>query len=136
MKTRRQTSRLILLAAVPALVALALYSALTPTSTQASHPPTDCIVDDDYVATWYHLQLFEGRTRADADEIAAAHGGWVVHPLTTHPDRPGFVLEFPCPHEDPEMLPEAMKALIATVESDPRVDHLIPSSISHHAPRL
>ena len=135
MNTRRLTSRLMLLAAVPALAFLAFYSALAPTSTQASHPPTDCIAGD-YVAIWYHLQLMEGGTRADADEIAAANGGWVVHPLTTHPDRPGFVLQFPCPHEDSGMLPEAMRALIATVESDPRVDHLIPSSISHHAPRL
>ena len=131
MNTRRLTARLILLAALPALAALASYAVLTPTYAQAQH---GCVVGD-YSAKWYHLQLVEGSTRADADDIADTNGGWVVHSLDVHPIRPGFVLEFPCPHEDPAMLPEAMNALIAAVESDPRVDEFTPSSISHHAPR-
>ncbi len=134
MNTRRLTTRFTMLAAVAALGVVALYGALAPKPTQASHPPTDCIVGD-YVATWYHLQLVEGSTRADADEIAATNGGAVVYPLTTHPLRPGFVVQFPCPHEDPELRPEAMQALITAVESDPRVDHFIPSSLSHHEHR-
>ena len=135
MNTRRQTSRLILLATVPALAFLALYTALAPTYAQAHHyDPSGCVVDG-YDATVYHLQLLEGGTRADADDIAATNGGWVVHSLDVHPTRPGFVLQFPCPHEDPAMLPAAMDALIAAVESDPRVDYLMPSETSHHEPR-
>lgn len=133
MNTRRLTTRLTMLAALAALAALALDGALAPKPTQASHPPTGCM-SDDYAATWHHLQLVEGSTGADAGEIAAANGGRVVLPLPMHPLRPWFVLQFPRLDGDPELRPEAMQALIAAVESDPRVDHLIPGSLSHHAP--
>ena len=134
MNTRRLTSRLMLLAAVPALAFLAFYSALAPTSTQASHPPTYCIAGD-YVAIWYHLQLAEGSTIDDAGEIAGKNGGKVVGTLDLSATQPGFVLEFPCLDEDPSMLPEKMEILIEKVEADKRVVHFIPDSVTHNVPR-
>ena len=135
MHTRRLTSRLIMLAAIPALAALALYGALAPPLAQAHHhSPSGCVVGN-YDASVYHLQLLEGGDRADADDIADTNGGWVVHSLDVHPTRPGYVLQFPCPDKDPALRPAAMDALIAAVESDPRVDYLMPSEVSHNEPR-
>ena len=126
MNTRRLTLRYTPLIVVAALAVLACYAALVPASVQASHDGTDCPAGKEYVA-WYYLQLVEGSTRADADEIAAANCGTVVRTRTTDPSRPRFILEFPSRYKDPMMLPEAVFALIVAVESDPRVDYLLPT---------
>ena len=134
MHTRRQTARLIPLAALAALAALASYAALALPFAQAHHAPYDCMVDD-YIATRYHLQLVEGSTFDDAGEIAGKNGGKVVGVLDLHATQPGFVLEFPCLDDDPSMLPEKMDLLIEMVESDKRVVHLIPDSVTHNVLR-
>ena len=134
MNTRRLTARLTLLPVLAALAALACYSALAPASAQAHHAPYDCMVDD-YIATRYHLQLVEGSTIDDAGEIAGKHGGKAVRVLNLHPTQPGFTLEFPCLDDDPSMLPEKMDLLIEMVESDKRVVHLIPDSVTHNVPK-
>ena len=134
MNTRRLTTQLTLLATLAALAALAGYSALAPTPAQAHHAPYDCMVDD-YIATQYHLQLVEGSTSDDAGEIAGKNGGKVVRAFDLHSSQPGFFLEFPCLDEDPSMLPEKMDLLIERIESDKRVVHLIPDSVTHNVPR-
>ena len=134
MNTRRLTAPLILLAVLAALAVLASYGALAAASAQAHHAPYDCMVDD-YIATRHHLQLVEGSTIDDAGEIAGKNGGKVVGTLDLSATQPGFVLEFPCLDEDPSMLPEKMEILIEKVESDKRVVHFIPDSVTHNVPR-
>ena len=134
MNTQRLTAPFILLAVLAALAVLAGYGALAPASAQAHHAPYDCMVGD-YIATRYHLQLVEGSTIDDAGEIAGKNGGKVVGTLDLSATQPGFVLEFPCLDEAPSMLAEKMDLLIEMVESDKRVVHLVPDSVTHNVPR-
>ena len=134
MHPRRLPAWLTPLVVLAVLTALAGYVALAPASVQAHHAPYDCMVDD-YIATRYHLQLVEGSTRDDAGEIAGKNGGKVVGTLDISATQPGFILEFPCPDDDPSMLPEKMELLIETVESDKRVVHLIADSVTHNVLR-
>lgn len=129
MGTRTLITRLTLLLVVPGLIVLAAWAALASLPAQAHYD--DCMVDD-YIATSYHLQLVEGSTVDDAGEIAGKNGGKVTGILNLHATQPGFVLEFPCLDDDPSMLPEKMELLIEKVESDPRVVHLIPDSVTHN----
>lgn len=132
MGTRTLITRLTLLLVVPGLIVLAAWAALASLPAQAHS--YDCMVDD-YIATRYHLQLVEGSAWEDALEIAGKNGGKVVGVLNLDATQPGFVLEFPCLDDDPSMLPEKMELLIEKVESDPRVVHLIPDSVTHNVPK-